>query len=89
MLTLRPRCGRSSQLMVPCGFRRPTAGRSRYSGTIICDDLPHLGLKVSILIDLLAQVGWSAVLGIGEGMNDATTAIDPSPDRRASRPAHG
>jgi hypothetical protein len=61
----------------------------RYSGTIKCDDLPQLGLKVSILIDLLAWIGWSAVLRIGEGMSDATTAIDPSPDHRAARSAHG
>jgi hypothetical protein len=45
------------------------------SGAIKCDDLPQLGLKVSILIDLLAWIGWSAVLRIGEGMSDATTAI--------------
>jgi DNA invertase Pin-like site-specific DNA recombinase len=41
------------------------------------------GLKRSTLIDSLARIGWSAGLRVGEGMSDATTAIDRNPDRRA------
>jgi len=47
------------------------------------------GLKRSTLIDSLARIGWSAGLKDGEGMSDATTAIDRSPDRRAVRSADG
>ena len=47
------------------------------------------GLKRSTLIDSLARIGWSAGLKDGEGMSDATTAIDPNPDRRAVRSADG
>jgi DNA invertase Pin-like site-specific DNA recombinase len=47
------------------------------------------GLKRSTLIDSLARIGWSAGLKVGEGMSDATTAIDRNPDRRAVRSADG
>jgi DNA invertase Pin-like site-specific DNA recombinase len=47
------------------------------------------GLKRSTLIDSLARIGWSAGLKDGEGMSDATTAIDRNPDRRAVRSADG
>ena len=47
------------------------------------------GLKRSPLIDSLARIGWSAGLKDGEGMSDATTAIDRNPDRRAVRSADG
>ena len=43
---------RAESVMVLGG--RPLAV-PRYSGTIKCDDLPQRGLKVSILIDLLAR----------------------------------
>jgi hypothetical protein len=40
------------------GFRRADRWPfQRYSGTINCDDLLQRGLKVSILIDLLAWIG--------------------------------
>lgn len=41
------------------------------------------GIKRSTLIDSLARIGWSAGLRVGEGVSDATTAIDRNPDRRA------
>ncbi len=47
------------------------------------------GLKRSTLIDSLARIGWSDGLKDGEGMSDATTAIDRNPDRRAVRSADG
>lgn len=45
------------------------------------------GIKRSTLIDSLARIGWSAGLRVGEGVSDATTAIDRNPDRRAVRSA--
>ena len=47
------------------------------------------GIKRSTLINSLARIGWSAGLRVGEGMSDATTAIDRNPDRRAVRSADG
>src|SRR6202795_1362064 len=40
-------------------------------------------IKRSTLIDSLARIGWLPGLRVGEGMSDATTAIDRNPDRRA------
>ena len=47
------------------------------------------GIKRTTLIDSLARIGWSAGLRVGEGMSDATTAIDRNPDHRAVRSADG
>jgi DNA invertase Pin-like site-specific DNA recombinase len=47
------------------------------------------GIKRSTLIDSLARIGWSAGLRVGEGMSDATTAINRNPDSRAVRSADG
>jgi DNA invertase Pin-like site-specific DNA recombinase len=47
------------------------------------------GIKRSTLIDSLARIGWSAGLRVGEGVSDATTAIDRNPDRRAVRSPDG
>ena len=40
------------------------------------------------LIDSLARIGWSAGAKLEGSMNDAPTAIERGPDRRAVRSAH-
>jgi DNA invertase Pin-like site-specific DNA recombinase len=47
------------------------------------------GIKRSTLIDSLARIGWSAGAKLQGSMNDAPTATDRGPDRRAVRSAHG